>query len=291
MRLKHKIEYSVFVFFVKLFSLLGLKWTRKSAFYLGYVLYFIIPIRKKIIISNLKSAFPNKNDNEIRKLTLQNYQNILITFFELMYIPSLSRDELLSSVTYDNLSVFKNKINQNIPVIMLTGHFGGWEFCMSALGLSLNKTFHILAQSQSNPLISEFVMHSREVFGNKTIIAGISVRHLYETLKNGGAVAVAGDQRGSFEGPRFSFFNKQTALHTGTAAIALKTKCAVVLTAFVRQKNYSYKIYTEDLSFDNLPENYDKKLYELTQRYITFIEKQVVKNPEQYFWMHKIWKY
>jgi Kdo2-lipid IVA lauroyltransferase/acyltransferase len=291
MRLKHKVEYSAFIAFVKLFSALGLYRTRRSAYYLGYFLYYCIPIRKKVIISNLQNAFPNKTKDEIKKLTLKNYQNILITFFELMYIPSLKNEELLQSVTFENIDVFKEKTDKNVPVIMLTGHFGGWEFCMPALRLNLNKTFYILAQAQSNPLTSEFVMRAREVFGNKTILAGISVRQLYETLKNGGAVGVAGDQRGSFEGPRFTFFGRQTALHTGTAAIALKTKCAVVLTAFVRQSDFSYKVYFEDLSFENLPNDNDKKIYELTQRYITFLEKQVTLNPEQYFWMHKIWKY
>ena len=291
MRLKHKIEYSVFIIFVKLFSALGLYRTRRSAYYLGYFLYFVIPIRKQVIISNLKTAFPQKNDKEIKKLTLRNYQNILITFFELMYLPSLTNEELLRSVVFENINVMKEKIDKNIPVIMLTGHFGGWEFCLPALRINMNKTFYILAQAQSNPLISNFVMNAREIFGNKSILAGVSVRQLYETLKNGGAVGIAGDQRGSFEGPRFLFFNQPTALHTGTAAIALKTNCSVILTTFIRQNDYSYKVYFENLSFENLPDDNDKKINELTQRYITFLQKQVAQNPEQYFWMHKIWKY
>jgi len=63
------------------------------------------------------------------------------------------------------------------------------------------------------------------------------------------------------------------------------------MAAFERQKDFSYKMHLEELNFENLPDEHEEKLRELTQRYISFLEKHIRKNPEQYFWMHKIWKY
>jgi KDO2-lipid IV(A) lauroyltransferase len=134
-------------------------------------------------------------------------------------------------------------------------------------------------------------MNARRKFGNKIILSGISVRKIYETIKNGEMIGVAGDQRGHYEGQRFIFFGNPTALYTGTASIALKMNCPVIMAAFERQKDFSYKMYLEELNFDNLPDDHEGKLRELTQRYISFLEKHIRKNPEQYFWMHKIWKY
>lgn len=291
MRTKYKIEYFIFHSFVSLFRIIGLRRTRISAKYLAYLLYYLIPVRKKVVISNLKIALPDRADSEINKLALLTYQNILITFFEMMYLPSVTKEEVESSIAVQNMETIKKIIGADKAAIILTGHFGGWEFCMSALSLKFGRECSLLAQPQSNPLVSDFVMNVRGKFGNKMVLSGISVRKIYETIKSGGLIGVAGDQRGHYEGSRFIFFGKSTALYTGTASIALKMNCPVIMAAFERQKDYSYKMHLEELSFDNLPDDYDGKMRELTQRYISFLEKHIRKNPDQYFWMHKIWKY
>lgn len=291
MRTKYKIEYFIFNSFVYLFRKIGLRRTRISAKYLAYILYYIIPVRKNVVKNNLRIALPDRADSEINKLTRLTYQNILITFFEMMYLPSITKEEVDSSITVENSEAFKKSIKIDEAAIILTGHFGGWEFCMSALTLKLGRECSLLAQPQSNPLVSDFVMRARAKFGNKMVLSGISVRKIYETIKNKGIIGVAGDQRGPFEGTRFSFFGKPTALYTGTASIALKMNCPVIMTAFERQNDFSYKMHLEELNFENLPNENEDKLRELTQRYISFLEKHIKKNPEQYFWMHKIWKY
>jgi Kdo2-lipid IVA lauroyltransferase/acyltransferase len=291
MQIKHKIEYFFFISFVKYFKLIGLNKTRHSANILGYILYYVIPIRKKVIKNNLNIAFPQKTETEIKRLTLKTYQNTLITFFELMYLPFVSKKEIDESVLALDIEIVKQKLYNNKSAIFLTGHFGGWEFCSSSLSRKIGRPFYMLAQPQSNSRISDYVMKARKAFGNEIILSGISVRKLYENLLKGEIVIIAGDQRGSYEGPRFSFFDRPTALYTGTASISLKTNCLVIMTAFERQQDNSYKIHFEELSFNNLPDNNEDKIRELTQRYISFLEKHIKKNPEQYFWLHKLWKY
>ncbi len=291
MRTKYKIEYFIFHSFVNLFRKIGLRRTRICAKYLAYILYYLIPVRKKVVTDNLRIALPNRTDSEIKQLALLTYQNILITFFEMMYLPYVTKEEIQLSIHIENINAIKKLISADEAAIILTGHFGGWEFCMSALTLKLGRECSLLAQPQSNPLVSDFVMRARAKFGNKMVLSGISVRKIYETIKNRGIIGVAGDQRGPFEGPRFSFFGRPTALYTGTASIALKMNCPVIMAAFERQKDYSYKMHLEKLDIENLPDEQEDKLRELTQRYISFLEKHIQNNPEQYFWMHKIWKY
>ncbi|MBI5730403.1 MAG: hypothetical protein HY963_04625 [Ignavibacteriales bacterium] len=291
MQIKHRFEYFLFISFVKYFQLVGLNKTRHSANILGYILYYLIPIRKKVVKNNLNIAFPQKSETEIKRLILKTYQNILITFFELMYLPFVSKKEIDESIFVQDIDLIKEKLSNHESAIFLTGHFGGWEFCLSSLSQKIGRPFQLLAQPQSNSLISDYIMKARKTFGNEIILSGISVRKLYENLKSGGIVGIAGDQRGSYEGPRFSFFDRPTALFTGAANISLKTNCLVIMTAFERQPDYSYKVHTEELSFNNLPDSNEDKIKELTQRYISFLEKYIRKNPEQYFWLHKLWKY
>jgi len=289
--IKHRLEYLLFLIFANLFKWIGLQRTRRLSKYLAYIVFYLIPLRKKIVFNNIKSAFPEKSTAEINALTFRTYQNILITFFELMILPFLSEKELISSVTFVNYDLLQRVSNNHKGVMLLSGHLGGWEFCPSSITIMLGRKLFILAKPQSNPLTSNWVMNAREKFGNKVILSGISVKNIYKKIKEGEIVIVGGDQRGNYEGPRFRFFNRSTALYLGAASIALKTNCPVILTIFERQSDYSYKIYFEELDLMNLSDSYDKNVLEVTQRYISSLERYIKKNPEQYFWLHKLWKY
>lgn len=50
-------------------------------------------------------------------------------------------------------------------------------------------------------------------------------------------------------------------------------------------------VILKKLNTENLTGDFEEKVAQLTQRYVDALEKVVAKNPEQYFWMHKLWKY
>lgn len=288
---KNKIEFFFFIFFSKIFKVIGLRGTRKFAKLLGSFIYYIIPIRKKIVIENLTSAFPEKGKKEIEWIARRNYQNIFLTFFEFMYYPNSNREEIKSMLKVSNLDFMKNKMEEGKGMIFLTGHFGNWEIAALAGALLMKHPFHVLAKPQRNPYITKWWKNTREMFGNKEIWLGVSIRQIFEVLKSGGILGVVGDQRGPMESPRVNFFGRQTAFYTGIAAIILKVKCNVIMGAIIRQSDFSYKTEIEELVIDDLCKNQNDQVKEITQKYISFLEKHIRNYPEQYFWMHKIWKY
>ncbi|MBM4170622.1 MAG: hypothetical protein FJ214_01980 [Ignavibacteria bacterium] len=288
---KYKIQFWIFRFFARIFHSIGLNSTRKLALFFGNFVYFFVPIRKKTVLKNLHIAFPDKSDKELKTIARRNYQNITITFFELMLIPYFSKDDISRIVKFEDFASVKKFYESNHGIIALTGHFGSWEYVVLSFTPHFDKVYNVLVKPQSNPYMTEWLEKTRHKFKIKVISTGVSVKEIYKALKNGDVVGIAGDQRGPAIERRFSFFNHPTSLYTGTAEIALRTESKVLLVVYARQKDFSYKAYTEVLDFENLPESYDDKINELTQRYISFIEKHVRMYPDQYFWMHKIWKY
>jgi KDO2-lipid IV(A) lauroyltransferase len=288
---KYKIQFWIFKFFARVFRTIGLKNTRKLALFFGNFVYFFVPIRKKTVLKNLHIAFPEKSENELKSLARKNYQNITITFFELMMIPYFTKEEIKSIVKFEDFTTVKEFTELDKGLIVLTGHFGSWEYVVLSLTPHFDKVYNVLVKPQSNPYITEWLEKTRHKFKIKIISTGVSVKEIYKALKNREVVGIAGDQRGPAIEKRFSFFNHPTSFYTGTAEIAVRTDSKVLLVLYARQKDFSYKAYTEILDFSNLPENYEDQINELTKRYISFIEKYVRMYPEQYFWMHKIWKY
>lgn len=288
---KNRIEFFLFSNVARLLKRIGLERTRRLARLCGVFIYYFIPIRRSTAISNISRAFPQKHKSEIRSIARKNYQNITTTFFELMLMPHLSLDVIKDQVECDKLDLIKEKIDEGKGLILLTAHFGNWEFIVSSIAARVKGKFNILVKPQRNPFITDWLERTRHIANTKIIPIGVSVKTVYQALNKGEVVLIAGDQRGHKEGVRFNFFSQPTALYIGAAAIADRTKCSVLMSIIEREPDSRYKLHIREMDFSNLPESYDERIYELTKRYISFLEIHVAHSPEQYFWMHKLWKY
>ena len=281
----------MFQLFSGVFKLFGLRATRLAARFLGTFCYYFIPIRKKVVFENLEIAFPQKSRQELKIITRHTYQNILTTFFELIYFPYTTRNEMKLLLSEANMNKAEMLLKENKGLVFWTGHFGSWEVGAASAAIHLGKPFNVLAKKQSNAVMNELLVRAREVHGNKMIWLGASVRHLIEVLKNGGIVGVVGDQRGPADSPRVSFFGRPTPFYTGTATIISRTNCNAIFGVVVRQNDGNYKCEFEKLEVETLPIDPKEKVKEINQRYANFLEKNIGQYPDQYFWMHKIWKY
>lgn len=291
MKISHKIVFVLFQLFSGVFKLFGLRATRLAARFLGTFCYYFIPIRKKVVFENLEIAFPQKSRQELKIITRHTYQNILTTFFELIYFPYTTRNEMKLLLSEANMNEAEMLLKENKGLVFWTGHFGSWEVGAASAAIHLGKPFNVLAKKQSNAVMNELLVRAREVHGNKMIWLGASVRHLIEVLKNGGIVGVVGDQRGPADSPRVSFFGRPTPFYTGTATIISRTNCNAIFGVVVRQNDGNYKCEFEKLEVETLPIDPKEKVKEINQRYANFLEKNIGQYPDQYFWMHKIWKY
>ncbi len=77
----------------------------------------------------------------------------------------------------------------------------------------------------------------------------------------------------------------------GPLKLELKTGAPILYGIPVRQKDYSYKTVIHEISKDNLPEDDEQKIIELSQRHTTYLESFIREHPEQWLWMHKRWKH
>jgi KDO2-lipid IV(A) lauroyltransferase len=179
----------------------------------------------------------------------------------------------------------------NKGVILLSAHFGNWEYVAASASLQVDLPFHVVVKPQRNPYVTNWLNKMRTKWNNKVISLGISIREIYKNLKEKNLIAMVADQRGPYEGIRVNFFGIKTAVYSGTAALALKTKAPIIYGITVRQPDYSYNVVLEEISMENLPENEEDRIIELSQRHTSYLEKFIRQYPEQWLWMHKRWKY
>lgn len=289
--MKDRLEYIIFISFGFVFTILGLKLSRRISYIIAFLFFYIIPIRKQTTIENLTLAFPEFSKKKIRKIAFGSYRSFAITLAEILYMPNLSVEKAEEFIYSDNNDKVLERYRENRGVILISAHFGNWEAMAITMGLQLKVPFSVVVKSQRNQLVSEWLNNLRSKWGNKVVPLGISIRKVYQTIKEKNIVAMVSDQRGPSDGIRVNLFGRKASVYAGTAALALKTKCPVFFCVAVRQPDYSYRTHFYEISFDNLPENEDEKIIEISQRHTDLLEQQVREHPEQWLWMHKRWKY
>jgi len=215
----------------------------------------------------------------------------MITFMEILYLPSIKKSQVEAAVKFTNLSYIRDQYNEGNGAIMLGAHFGNWEYMAMSGAIQAGIPFSVIVKPQRNTLVSDWLDSLRIKFGNKIVPLGISVRQIYKELKDKNIVALVADQRGPEDAIRINFMGRMASVYPGPAILALKTGAPLVFGVAVRQPDYSYKTELEIISKENLPEDEELKIIELSQRHTAALEKYIHKYPEQWLWMHKRWKY
>lgn len=288
---KYRIEFFIFVALGNLLTLFGFSSIKITSRILAFLFLNIFQVRKKTVINNLKLAFPNLSETEIKSLAYKNYQSIAISFLEIYCLRNLSKDVIVKTFSDEGFDIIREKYKEQKGLILLTAHFGNWEMGAIASGLHLNRPITVLVKKQKNPFVANWLNDFRERFGNKQIYLGVSIRELYKSIINNNIVGIVGDQRGKRDGVKVSFFGRETLTFPGTAAIAFKTKCPVMVLLCARKENGAYKAIIEPLEYLDIPGDKEEKIRGFNQKYMSILENAIKKYPEQWFWMHNIWKY
>ena len=289
--MKNILEYILFLSFSFLCQILGLPLSRKFSTLITFIFFYVIPIRKEVVFDNLKHAFPDLSEKEIKNIAYRSYKSFAITLVEILYLPRINKEQIKDVVKINNLDLVDRKEKEKNGVILLTAHFGNWEYFAISTGLNLNKNLSVIVKSQRNPYVNDWMNKARTRLINKVVPLGISIRNIYQVLLNKGLIGLVADQRGPEESIKLDFFGRKTSVYTGPAILSLKMNSPIIYGVAVRQPDYSYKVDFTEISKEDLPDDYEGKVKVLSERLLMHLEESIRKNPDQWLWMHKRWKH
>jgi KDO2-lipid IV(A) lauroyltransferase len=288
---KNIFEYILFLSLSFLCRVLGLRLSRKFSSFITFFFFYILPIRKDVVFDNLIHAFPELTLDEIKKIAYGSYKNFTITLVEILYLPWTTVEQLKKVVQFRNLDLISKKEQEKNGVILLSAHFGNWEYGAISVGVQLNKKLAVVVKSQRNPYVNNWMNTVRTRWTNEIVPLGVSIRNIYSVLLNKGIVAMVADQRGPEESIKLEFFGRKTSVYTGPAILSLKMNVPIIYGITIRQPDFRYELAVVEISRADLPENYDEKVKVLSERMLKYLEDVIRKYPDQWFWMHKRWKH
>ena len=289
--MKNVLEYILFICLSYFFRIIGLKFSRKFSVLIAYLFYYFIPIRKDVVLDNLQHAFPEYSKDKISEIAFGCYRSFCITLSEILYMPRLSREQLKNNMICENRNLIMEKLKEGNGLILLSAHFGNWEYVATSVAAQLDQKFYVVVKSQRNPYVDKWMNKMRTRWTNEIVSLGISIRNIFAVILKKGIVAMVADQRGPKEGIKLDFFGRLTSVYTGPAVLSLRTNTPILIGISVRQKDFTYKLNLVEIDRNNLPEDHDGKVKVITERMIRILESVIRENPEQWLWMHKRWKH
>jgi len=258
---------------------------------LGAMTYDFVGFRRRLTLDNLRHALPDLSENRRTAIARKAFRNYGIALLQMLWASGQSEKTLLKTVKIADPSTVENNLGKGKGVILLSGHYGGWELIIHGLRLHLGKPMTVIVQRQRNRRIDRIIDEGRRRHGNDTITMGPSSRQALTTLQNNGIVAMLGDQSGPKESVFVEFFGRPAATHRGAAAFSLRTGAPIVMTFLVRQLDGSYTALFEEVDRTGLDEYSDTNIIELTRRHTAILEKHIRAHPDHWLWMHKRWKH
>ncbi len=263
----------------------------------GRFLHRFLPYRKAIIKANIEQAF-GVHLNESLKLQLIKafYSHLATSIKEAIWLRFLSKNKLKERVEVRGYEYLLHIATKKKGVLVLTGHFGNWEF--APLGGILNfkqfqGQFHFIRRTLGFKWLEKILFSRYYRAGLNVIPKKNSLSQVCEALDKNHAVVFVLDQHASLanrDGIAVEFFGKKAGTYRSLATLARHTGLPVVPAAGYRLTNGHHVLeFFEPIEWQDFGTS-QESIYHNTLRYNQAIEQIILQHPEQWLWLHKRWK-
>jgi len=255
----------------------------------GDLVYLVNSKRRAIGYANLKSAFPEKTQGQLRAILKSHFENLGMNVVELLKVPSMGKKYWDRHVRIENFDRIERALSENKGLIMVSAHFGNWE--VSSLAVSFRgQRVSVFAREQKYPRLNNLLNKYREMTGCKVVTKGFSVRDIIKTLNNNGVVGMLVDQDAGPNGVFIDFLNRPASIASGIVNFGLKTG-AVILPAFMHRRGYDRHVLEIKEPVRLITTGDKKKDVKVNLDKLTRVSEAYIKKfPEQWLWSHKRWK-
>ena len=285
-KIKYFLQFLGIISLFIIFKIIGLTLSR---IFSGYLLSLLGPLfrSKKIIHSNLITAFPELSESERKKIIKNMWFNYGQILAEYMFIKDFRKNSNYSKkIIIENFDELKN-VNLDLkPVIFISGHFNNFELMamqIEKLGVDLATVYRPLNNFFLNSIMEKI---RQKHICKKQVKKGVSgTKKLLEHFKNGTSIALMIDQRVS-QGIRCNFFNREALTTTIPAQFVKKYQAKIIPVHIERSRNNLFKLkFQKAINFSD-----DEDIKSITLRLNNILENMIIKNPDQWIWSHNRWK-
>ncbi|HDH58386.1 MAG TPA: lipid A biosynthesis acyltransferase [Bacteroidetes bacterium] len=265
---------------------------RNAALRFGEILgslVYLIGVRTAVTRENLTRAYPEFSSKQIEKIARNCYRHFGALLAEFARLPLLHPDNVADLVEFEGFEVLDGALKKGRGGIVVSGHLGNWELMGASVAIAGYPVSYVVT-SQQNPRVEALMDRLRESTGVQIIKRKDAIKGVLRALKSNQLVAILSDQDTHEAGVFVPFFGRPASTPRGAAMFCLRTGADLIFAESYRRGKDRLKVVCELIPRDDLPDDQDEAVQELTRRFTARLEEAVRRHPEQWFWMHRRWK-
>ncbi|HMG67964.1 MAG TPA: lysophospholipid acyltransferase family protein [Chitinophagaceae bacterium] len=253
-----------------------------------FFIFYIIGYRKKTVYSNLKQAFPEKTDEERKKIAKRFYHNFADSFIETIKLFSAG-EAFIKERFKGDFSVLDYLYKEGRKCEILSSHNFNWEYANLGIPLNLKHTLLTVYMPIENKIFDRIFKKMRSKTGAVLLPANDTRKAILPYRNTLYALALVADQNpgDTKNGYWINFLNKPAPFVKAPESGARRGNIPVVFSYFLKEKRGYYRIF--NILAEENPAT--TKPGELTVKYVRFLEDMIRENPEVWLWSHRRWKW
>ncbi|MEM7039914.1 MAG: lysophospholipid acyltransferase family protein, partial [Bacteroidota bacterium] len=257
-----------------LWSLLPMPILHLQSSIFAFLIHRVIGYRKAVVLDNLRHAFPEKSEAEIRHIAKGFYLHFCDVIVETVKLMSISAKNLKRRMRHVNPEVLPEMTAHGGGGIAVFAHYANWEWLGAGMGLQLPFSTVGVYKVLSSQVFDRLMLHIRTRLGNDMITMEQTLRESLKRLKSPCYIAFLGDQSPPGHGSHYftAFLGRPAPVHLGIAAISLKMNVPLYYFDIRRERRGHYAVELVQIPHQDLLPYTKESCYALTERHVEYLE-------------------
>jgi KDO2-lipid IV(A) lauroyltransferase len=246
-----------------------------------FFLFYVFGYRRRVVKANLKIAFPEKSEAEIREISKKVYHNLTDTFMEIIKLISMS-EKTFNKRCKGDFSMIEELIKKGKSVQLHTGHQFNWEFGSLLMSKEIKSCpTYAIYMPIKNTAVERLFLKIRQQYGTIFIKATEFRAKRDQIFSERFVIFLAADQNPGNAGSAYwlNYFNKPAPFITNDTAVVF------VRSRIPKRGHYILEctLYCENAA--------TTAKGEITIAFRDFLETIIREEPHNYLWTHRRWKW
>ena len=261
----------------------------QAANFMGTATYYLVKKRRKQIEKNLKIAYPDWLNLNLKKFN----QSILKHFFCILCEVGIARRIMNKHnwkkyVSGPGISIIE-KMKSSLPVILCSGHLGNFPI-LGDIIFYMDIYVTTVIRKYKNPFIRD---HLRKLFknsGQDIVWKHEAYKIFQELIPNKKNVGIIIDQHAGRKSLYVDFMGKKAYTAAGPAALARQFNVPIYVLVLFRVGLFKFECHAKKVDIPDFTADKQADLERITTNLNNTLETFIKMHPQQWFWMHRRWR-
>ena len=259
---------------------------------LYFLMAHVIRYRRKVVMGNLRNAFPDKDEPELKRICLGFYRSLADITAETIKLLTISDAEILRRCRFSEEGHKKmmQYYHEGRSFIGVLGHVGNWEWVPPMVSLHLPFPVIPVYRPMKDKVIDRLLLKIRGRYAHELVSKKMTGRAMmrYRKMDKPYIMGLIADQTPQPEHAYWAtFLGQDTPFFSGPEKLAKSFKMPVFFVALRREKRGHYYLHTELLS----DKPWELAEGELSQMFMDRLEAEIQRQPAYWLWSHRRWKH